>query len=124
MMASWLDEPRYVVRQKTRLRERYYAGQCCHGLCPEPVVRAGRCAKHRARLLQLQRTRHAALRAAGICVRCREAPARAGFASCLDCAQIGALKERERKATRQKRSATSDCRPSGAGKRNEKVGES
>ena len=86
-----------LERQRAKFRARFAAGQCVHGLCPLPVFRGGRCITHRTRLLQLQRARAAALKRAGICVRCTEEKARRGYVTCAACARVLALKDRERR---------------------------
>ena len=86
-----------LERQRAKFRARFAAGQCVHGLCPLPVFRGGRCITHRTRLLQLQRARAAALKRAGICVRCTEEKARRGHVTCAACARVLALKDRERR---------------------------
>lgn len=86
-----------LERQRAKFRARFAAGQCVHGLCPLPVFRGGRCITHRTRLLQLQRARAAALKRAGICVRCTKEKARRGYVTCAACARVLALKDRERR---------------------------
>ena len=86
----------YVARGRAKVLSRAASGQCVHGCCREPVVRAHRCQVHWERRRATQKAAYDGHRARGVCVRCGQEKAAEGHVSCAECLEMMAFKSRER----------------------------
>ena len=86
----------YVARGRAKVLSRAASGQCVHGLCPQPVVRARRCQAHWESLRGTQKAAYERHKAQGVCVRCGGEKAADGHVSCAECLGLMAFKNRER----------------------------